>query len=535
MMNGGIFRLAVIALCFCIASSLREGSTLLGVRRGHGSCEEDRTICVVSTNAPFVHEGSIPELMQGCLDANNQTSIVLLAMQDYGGEELPHYIKNFKGIDASQRFKLRHTVALPGSEAGKGNFCYSRFAGGLAAGAAAGGLLGFKVGLIAHLGGPVIGFGVKTITTTVGAIAGGVAAQLASSQLGMNCGGVAVAVYSLRKVTVDFRSSDPFVAAGEATGTTATTKKGSVAMRVGINGRQLVVASTHGAEGLRVKDEKVSCPLSEASLPEEQEKFQKGLKNERQRVADFKTGLRLINTLRNNSAAVQATGDDNQAWNAAVIWGGDFNPRSVEMDGPARGCPMWPGDLHKLQQSRDVLGSDEQGDLVTFSVLLENESLKEAADLVCPTYKKAAPEKANFSCTENGQTFHYKASHPPSWTDRIFHSDESWLRCDSLKRVVHKEDHDAVLLTCVVSPGSDCGAGSEEEAEEQHSRCCCEDDGSCKVLDMEELARSWSPLRWREAVCPSPMHSWTRFYEAMPDGCIDMLDSGVGEITEQSH
>eukprot|EP00930_Biecheleria_cincta_P040296 TRINITY_DN27614_c0_g1_i1.p1 TRINITY_DN27614_c0_g1~~TRINITY_DN27614_c0_g1_i1.p1 ORF type:complete len:534 (+),score=122.16 TRINITY_DN27614_c0_g1_i1:38-1639(+) len=533
MTTSGIFRVAVIAVCCCVASSLREATTLAKYRQGHGSCKEDQTICVVSANAPFVHKGGIPELMQGCIDANNQTSIVLLAMQDYGGEELPHYIKNFKGIDASHRFKLRHTVALPGAEDGKGRFCHSQFAGGLAAGAAAGGFLGFKAGLLAYVGGPVVGFGVKAITTTVGAIAGGVAAQLASSKLGINCGGVAVAVYSLRKVTVDFRSTDPFVATGEVTGTTATTKKGSVAMRVGINGQQLVVASTHGAEGLRVKDQEVSCPLSEASLPEEHEKFQKGLKSEQQRVADFKTGLQLINTLRKHSEAVQADGHENQA---AVIWAGDFNSRSVEMDGPARGCPVWQGNLEKLQRSRDVLGSDEQGNLVTFSKLLENASLKEAADLVCPTYKKAAPEKSKFSCSEKGETYHYKASHPPSWTDRIFYSDESWLRCESLKRVVHKEDHDAVLLTCVVSPGSGCSASSPEEDEEKHSRCCCDSQGgSCEVLHVEELQRSWNPLTWNQAVCPSGLHEWTQHHEEMPEGCIDMLDTGVGQITDQSH
>lgn len=523
MTNSGVFQLALTALCFCLASSIREVRTEAGI----SPCEGDRTICVVSTNQPFAHEGGIPELMQRCIDSNKETSIVLLAMQDYGGENLPHYIKNFKGIDREHRFKLRHTVALPGSEEGKGNFCYSQFAGGVVAGAAAGGALGFKVGLLAHLGGPIVGCSVKAATTIIGAVAGGVVAKLASSTLGVNCGGVAVAVYSLRKVPVDFKMTDPYSAAAEVTATTSTTKKGSVAMRVSINGQKLVLASTHGNEGLRVKKEQDSCPLSAASLAEEQEKFAKGIKNEIKRVEDFKLGLRLIQTLRQNQ-------------NAAVIWGGDFNPRSVHIEGSAKGCPVFPGgstegDLEDLQRSRDVLGSNEDGNLVTFSELIKEERLKEAAGLVCPTYKKAAPKKTNFSCTEDGQTFHYKASHPPSWTDRIFHSDEAWLSCDSLKRVAHKEDHDAVLLTCVVSPGPDCSSDNKEEDEEEQSRCCCDaQGGKCQVFQQAGLDRSWNPLQWNKAVCPGGLHRWSRYHQEMPASCIDMLDAGVAETANSS-
>eukprot|EP00931_Biecheleriopsis_adriatica_P043412 TRINITY_DN24821_c0_g1_i1.p1 TRINITY_DN24821_c0_g1~~TRINITY_DN24821_c0_g1_i1.p1 ORF type:complete len:460 (-),score=103.77 TRINITY_DN24821_c0_g1_i1:69-1448(-) len=416
-----------------------------------GGCGGDRTVCVVSSNAPFFHPGGIGELMQGCIDSDKDTSVILLAMQDYDAQPLPHYVENLEGIDPKGRFKLRHTVALPGSEAGQGNLCYSRFAGGVAAGAAAGGLLGFKVGLLAHLGGPVIGFGVKAATTTIGAIAGGVAAKMVSSKLGANCGGVAVAVYSLRKVEVAFKSTEPFAAAGEVTEVTATTKKGFVVMRVGISGRQLVVASTHGTEGLRVKKRGDTCSSTGDLSPEEVQQFQKGLNKEKQRVEDFRTALDVIKTFREHSPA-----------RPAILWAGDFNPRSVEVDqGPGRGCPQWPTadaaeTLVKLDAARDILGTDSKtGDLVTFTELLQGSGLQEAKDLVCPTYKKQ-PQSSTFSCTENGQTFYYKDSHPPSWTDRVFHSNEPWLDCGALKRVAHEKDHDAVVLTCKLVAGDDC-------------------------------------------------------------------------------
>merc|ERR1711971_792016 len=99
----------------------------------------------------------------------------------------------------------------------------------------------------------------------------------------------------------------------------------------------------------------------------------------------------------------------------------------------------------------------------------------------CPTYKKqklkpnkrqaeADNEEINqqFSCSENNEVMHYKASHPPSWTDRIFHNADStdWLGCSQLHRITRDSDHDAVFLTCSVQPGAGCEEENEEAKEE---------------------------------------------------------------------
>jgi len=368
-----------------------------------------------------------------------------------------------------------------------------------------------------------VGFSVKTLTTVVGAAVGAGAAHFASSAVGANCGGVGVVIYSLRKARIDFDAKGQDVIRTASTGTTATTRKGTVAGRFTVNGRQLVIASTHGAEGVRAKKRGTACP---------EEVKEKELALERKRVEDFQTGLQLINELR-QSAALEA----------AVLWGGDFNPRSVEPVGPRAGCPIWPGgldpdaDLENLQQGRWVLGSSEK--LVTFASLLAGEDIEEVAGLQCPTYKKekqtqeedstGAETPKQFRCLEDGTWMHYKVSHPPSWPDRIFQSvGQPWLKCGEVSRVAHISDHDALVSTCTVTPAenaAECGE-VKEELEEKNARCCCSSEKDCRLLKDEELGASWKPWQWREKVCPSGLHMYTRFFEPdkFPEPCADALD-----------
>jgi len=374
----------------------------------------------------------------------------------------------------------------------------------------------------------VVGFTVKALTTVVGAVGGAAAAHAASGALGASCGGVAVVVYSLRKVEVEFDSKDPQALRTMGTGLTATTRKGTVAVRIGMNGHSLVLASTHGTEGVRAKERSAQCPAGS-------DEAEGGLAEERRRVEDFRTALGLIGELRGGGAG--------------VLWGGDFNPRTVEPSGPRAGCPVWPRgaafaveDLARLESGRDILGS-EAGSLVTFSSLLEGSGLSEARGLRCPTYKKQKekpstdPDKAQFQCAEDGHTMHYKASHPPSWTDRVFHSAAvtPWLQCGKLHRSVHVADHDGVLVTCRVQPGESCGGqkANVEEEEEEYARCCCQGaKGECRLMGEDELRTNWKPWKWGKKVCPGgrgKWHYWKKYHAHMPETCMDELEGVVDE------
>jgi len=259
---------------------------------------------------------------------------------------------------------------------------------------------------------------------------------------------VAVAVYALKDTPIELDrlgNGDPAVYGSNA-GITATTIKGSIAARFKLAGRPIVIASTHGTEGVRgkTKDETCSGPVTDA---------------EKCRVKTFRKGGKLIKGLRNVSGV---PGD------VAAVWAGDFNGRSVWND---TGCPIWPthndseADLALLRQGRDVLGWKGEGGYKTFADELKSMAdtfnggfdLTEVEPLRCPTYKKS--EKATtssglqFQCKEDDQLFYYKPSHPPSWTDRIFTSTtQQWFKCSKMHRVVHTTDHDSIFVTCTIEP-----------------------------------------------------------------------------------
>eukprot|EP00929_Paragymnodinium_shiwhaense_P068344 TRINITY_DN3434_c0_g1_i2.p1 TRINITY_DN3434_c0_g1~~TRINITY_DN3434_c0_g1_i2.p1 ORF type:complete len:145 (+),score=19.08 TRINITY_DN3434_c0_g1_i2:345-779(+) len=137
---------------------------------------------------------------------------------------------------------------------------------------------------------------------------------------------------------------------------------------------------------------------------------------------------------------------------------------------------------------------------------------------------------------------YYKASHPPSWTDRIFHStDAQWLKCSDTHRIAHKEDHDAVAVVCTVLPGQSCDRSKmsqEERAEELNARCCCATSSadSCHLLQEAELKRSWNPAKWHKgkAFCPggdTHLHHYrAKGFEEMPEKCVDQLEGIDDEI-----
>eukprot|EP00929_Paragymnodinium_shiwhaense_P068352 TRINITY_DN3434_c1_g2_i1.p1 TRINITY_DN3434_c1_g2~~TRINITY_DN3434_c1_g2_i1.p1 ORF type:complete len:606 (+),score=97.74 TRINITY_DN3434_c1_g2_i1:76-1818(+) len=511
---------------------------------GNKNCKTE-VVCIVTSNQPFSHKGKdldpLPALMEECLQKDPAVSIVAFAFQDYQGNKFPHYVKKLPSLQKGTRFKLRHKIALSGDQ-GEGHFCYSYFAGGMTAGAAAGGAIGFKLGLMAHIAGPIVGFTVKTLTTVVGAIGGAAAAHFASKAFGANCGGVVVGMYSLRKVGVEFDMEAKDVIRTYQSERTATTKKGTIVVRFGINGRQLVVASTHGTQGVRGKDKGKACDPAG-------QKYAKGVENEKSRVEDFTESLKLINELRRTD---EITKDDT----AGVLWGGDFNPRSVQTTGPNAGCPIWPAEDKDDEENLKMLstGKDVIGDGVTFSEVLDGQALNEAPGLQCPTYKKEKPKTRNkmdandkterqFTCQdETGPLMYYKASHPPSWTDRIFYStDADWLTCSDTHRIPHNDDHDAVAVVCTVMPGQECDASrmsQEERAEEHDARCCCTNADDCHLLRQDKLKRSWNPRKWLKgaAFCPggdTKLHHWMKFgMLEMPERCVDELE-GIDREEEE--
>lgn len=107
-----------------------------------------------------------------------------------------------------------------------------------------------------------------------------------------------------------------------------------------------MIASTHGTEGVRGKEGIDACL-------EDKKAYDPKRAGEAQRVKDFENGLGLIKRLCSKSSAEEEE--------PAVLWGGDFNPRSVGMeDIETAGCAILPQgetDLKKLQQSRNVLGA----------------------------------------------------------------------------------------------------------------------------------------------------------------------------------
>lgn len=349
-------------------------------------------------------------------------------------------------------------------------------------------------------------------------------------------------IYSLRKIGVSFDIKKPNLVRMYKSHSTATTKKGSVAATFGINGRQIVIASTHGTEGVRGKKRGSECPGSQQDNDE-------SLKKEDQRVKDFENGLAIIQTLCNGT-----TIDSKES---AVLWGGDFNPRGVETEGEKTGCAIFPegtdveADLASLLASRDILGSRQTDPqrLVTFKDVLDstNLHLQEAEGLRCPTYKKTFQKEENtmpkegeqqfkqFKCLENGSWMYYKVSHTPSWPDRIFHSySRPWLECGDAHRVTHHSDHDAVLLTCVVKADEtdSCPSHIQDELDELGARCCCKSTEDCKLLSQASLATSKQPWKLLAKVCPAPYHNYKRFFDdKFPVACADDLNAYVTGIS----
>ncbi|CAJ1370353.1 unnamed protein product [Effrenium voratum] len=338
-------------------------------------------------------------MLTACLTADSATSVVIMALQDWQGM-IPLRTEDLPGGD----FKLRHQIALT-TDAGEGHFCYSHLAGGFWAGAVMGAAVGGKVGAVGFWGGPLIGGVTSAFGAMAGAFAGGMVAKVVSGKAGANCGGVNLAVYSKRKVAVDIDVNDTDAVRAIRSSTTATTVKGTVAATFGISGRSLVMASTHGTEGVRGKKKAEPCQAAVAHPAE------------RQRVLDFETALRSVNELRKNVSK------------AAVLWGGDFNPRTVQPLGSQAGCPVWPNsgdpeeDLANLRAGQDILGVGTAGELVTFRQLLHDQSLSEVQGLKCPTYKKISaedvkPDKRTFGAksTAAGCTTSHHIR-PPGWIE----------------------------------------------------------------------------------------------------------------------
>ncbi|CAK0796797.1 unnamed protein product [Prorocentrum cordatum] len=297
---------------------------------------------------------------------------------------------------------------------------------------------------------------------------------------------------------------------------------------IGMNGHSLVLASTHGTEGVRAKERSAQCPAGS-------DEAEGGLAEERD--AASRTSAPRSGSSASFAGAAQAC--SGAATSTPARWSRVGPGRAAPC---GRGAP--PSPLRTSHAWRAAVTSRRRaGSLVTFSSLLEGSGLSEARGLRCPTYKKQKekpstdPDKAQFQCAEDGHTMHYKASHPPSWTDRVFHSAAvtPWLQCGKLHRSVHVADHDAVLVTCRVQPGESCGGqkANVEEEEEEYARCCCQGaKGECRLMGEDELRTNWKPWKWGKKVCPGgrgKWHYWKKYHAHMPETCLDELEGVVDE------
>lgn len=423
-------------------------------------------LCIATSNQPQSHNpesNKFQDLFEACVRADPGVETVALALQDFSGLRVPMDVQ-VPGMVAGTHFQFRHELRLD-ARSGAGHLCYSRMAGGGLVGALMGGALGALVVATAghSLGLQLLGMG-------FGAVFGGFRGHDIASAIGVNCGCPAALLYEL---SADY--TQPETRKAETirilkSGETATTRKGTVAMRLSINGREIVLASTHGVEGIRGKHQEAPCS-GEAPTGE--------LQAERKRVQGFRDALDALDELRatNVSGGVRA-------FEAAVLWGGDFNPRTAD---PQTGCPIWPERflrgtnektlqtaLENLTRGRDVLGEDPSRPnvITSFSYELAERRYREVAAVKCPTYKKIpnfgegdelAPEFETkmFQCDEGDKRLFYKSTHPPSWTDRIFtSSDRRWLDCAGAQRVTHDRDHDALVVVCsIASQGCDVADG----------------------------------------------------------------------------
>lgn len=364
----------------------------------------------VTSNAPDNHGKNFAELFDACLQAEPETQAVVLSLQDFKNDISPRSVVA-SGDLYRKEFSLQSKILLD-SDVGQKQFCK-------------------KVSFMKRMGASFVA-----------------------------CGGVALMVYTYDDVSIEVGSPERKYGS-----VTDTTRKGSVSAVLNFNGQRIVVASTHAEEGVRGK-RKGTCPKRPTA---------KDLQPEEKRVQDFQEGL---------SAIMQLRGDGD-----AVLWGGDFNPRTQS---PQNGCPIWPEPLpvasstlgiskpsladvdsvlKALMPGRDIIGASPQqrGTVTSFSAELSGTDIKELPGMKCPTYKKRAEPSPVFTGDDIGlreelpqdavqcfdseisDVMFYLDDKPMAWTDRIFASSTPWLECNSVQRITHSHDHDAVLTACTVT------------------------------------------------------------------------------------
>jgi len=201
-------------------------------------------------------------------------------------------------------------------------------------------------------------------------------------------------------------------------------------------GRRIAFASTHGARGDTISEERV-----------------KELRDAAAELLDLNAEV--------------------------IVWGGDFNPRTPDADAifgfsqVAFTPPDGAEDVGKydprkamklLARQEDIFGKEDQ----TFDELLESTTsgkIVQAPGIrdLCPSYpKKPGPGKydgktwkPNLACQSGDGSVEYytggvalsgKKNKSPSWPDRILVS--SNLNCDPVRKILAEEDHDALLATC---------------------------------------------------------------------------------------
>lgn len=401
-------------------------------------CREQH-LCFVSANAAKDYKS----LFQSCLNSDPHTEIVVLALQDNRGssrDALPPKFADLDSLPSDKRFKLRDQMTLVTSEQGhalgEGNFCYHKYMSATGLAAASAGTFGF-LGLLGGPKGALLG-------SILGGAGGYVVGAFGQHKLKIGCGGVVVAIYSFSKHDVSFDIDDASSHKVFTSEVSATTLKGTIALRIGVNGRHLIVASTHAKEGVRFKHRNNDA--------KNQRELAAMTKAEKKRTMDFRHGLEVIQSLRVGEAVI------------GKIWGGDFNARSLHAigfraqigkpdfgEGPAREA------LQRLMTGGGILGmKPDETDHPTVHTTFTEEL--HGSDFVpisfpmndpCPTYYKAHSHgEDQFVCeSEIHGPQYYNFEKPPSWADRIFTHAPYWLKPSSLQRVPAKEDHDAVYAT----------------------------------------------------------------------------------------
>ncbi|CAK0796796.1 unnamed protein product [Prorocentrum cordatum] len=142
---------------------------------------------------------------------------------------------------------------------------------------------------------------------------------------------------------------------------------------IGMNGHSLVLASTHGTEGVRAKERSAQCPAGS-------DEAEGGLAEERD--AASRTSAPRSGSSASFAGAAQAC--SGAATSTPARWSRVGPGRAAPC---GRGAP--PSPLRTSHAWRAAVTSRRRaGSLVTFSSLLEGSGLSEARGLRCPTYKK---------------------------------------------------------------------------------------------------------------------------------------------------